>query len=153
MIRSIIALALLSSTPLFAADDLTEEKRLSSEYLLKMAAEAGARTLDQGVVLRPLFESNSGTYPDASSTVQVSYLLTDREGRTIEESLSSDQVVEFPLAKLISCWKIALPQIAIGSFYKISCPSDTAYGDQGAGGVIKPGAALTFRVNLYGIRP
>jgi FKBP-type peptidyl-prolyl cis-trans isomerase len=135
------------------ADDLAEEKRLSSEYLAQMAAEPGTRPLEAGVLLRPLFDSHSGRYPTATDTVQVGYLLTDREGKTLDESITADEIATFPLGKLIRCWQIALPKVAVGSFYKLSCPSDTAYGDQGITDLIKGGAALTFRVTLYGIAP
>jgi FKBP-type peptidyl-prolyl cis-trans isomerase FkpA len=135
-------------------DDLAKEKELSAVFLLNMAKEPNAQTVERGVVIRPIFKSTSEIYPNLTDNVAVSYYLSDREGKLIEESLSSDEIVEFPLMKLIACWQIALPKMSVGSFYKISCPSDTAYGDRGAGdGLIKPGAALSFRVTLFGTKP
>jgi FKBP-type peptidyl-prolyl cis-trans isomerase FkpA/FKBP-type peptidyl-prolyl cis-trans isomerase FklB len=154
-ILSLLTFSLFASSSAFAtpADDLAQEKQLSSAYLEKMATEANAKTIEQGIVIRPIYESNSGQFAKATDTVKVSYHLVDREGNVVDESITSDELAVFPLNKLIKCWQIAIPQISIGSFYKITCPSDVAYGDKGTGdGAIKGGAALTFRLTVYGIQ-
>lgn len=134
------------------ATDLETEKKLSAEYLAKMAAEKDATVIEQGVVVRPLLVGTSTIYPTVNDQVKVVYHLVDRTGQVIDESITSDEVVQFPLSKLILCWRLAVPKMSVGSYYKISCPSDTAYGDNGAGdGVIKGGAALTFRIALFGV--
>lgn len=160
MSKVIVLVSLFISTLAFATDpannaaaQLAEEKRLGAEYLTKMATEKDATVIEQGVVLRPLFISGATQYPTVTDTVKVSYHLTDREGKLIEESLTSDEAIEFPLNRLIKCWQVAIPKMSVGSFYKISCPSDAAYGDKGAGTDIKPGAALTFRVILHSTKP
>lgn len=135
-----------------AEEDLVQEKKLSAAYLEKMAQETNAQTLDRGIVIRPIFIGDSTTHPVVTDTVSVTYHLVDREGKVVDESITADEVIVFPLAKLIQCWQIAVPHMTIGSFYKISCPSDTAYGDKGVEGVIKPGAALTFRLSLFAIQ-
>jgi FKBP-type peptidyl-prolyl cis-trans isomerase FkpA len=145
--------ALLLSAIASAQSDLEKEKQLSSEYLAKVALEPKAQVIEGGVVLRPLFVSDTSRYPTVADTVIVSYHLSDREGKLIEESLSEDEAFAFPLPRLIKCWQYALPKIAVGSFYKITCPSDTAYGDKGTkDGSIKGGAAITFRVTLFGVQ-
>lgn len=133
-------------------EDIAEEKKLSAVYLQNMADEANAKVIEQGIVLRPIFESGSGKFAQVTDTVKVSYHLVDREGKVIDESITGDELAVFPLNKLIKCWQTAIPQISIGSFYKVSCPSDVAYGDKGTSdGAIKGGAALTFRLTVYGI--
>jgi FKBP-type peptidyl-prolyl cis-trans isomerase FkpA len=145
-------LLLLACVPAFASD-LETEKKLSAEYLARMAQEPGAQVLEQGVVIRPIFNSGGTVFPKITDQVQVSYHLVDRESRVLDESVTSDELAVFPLSRLITCWQIALPKIPVGSFYKVSCPSSTAYGDGGAGdGAIKGGAALTFRLTLYGVK-
>ena len=131
--------------------DLEREKKLSAQYLKKMEQEAGAMKLEQGVVLRPIFVGSSDSYPLVEDKVSVLYHLMDRDGKLIQESLSSDQMLDFPLNRLIVCWKLALPKMPVGSWFKLSCPSDTAYGDRGAGDDIKPGAAITFRIFVAGV--
>lgn len=135
------------------ATDLALEKQASAEYLLTMASEPDAKVIEQGIVMRPIFESGSTEFAQPTDTVKVSYHLVDREGKVVDESITADELAVFPLDKLIKCWQIAIPKISFGSFYKISCPSDVAYGDKGAGGgQIKPGAALTFRITVFGIQ-
>lgn len=142
---------LFLSPSVFAQSDLEKEKKLSSEYLAKMATEPGAEVIDMGIVIRPIFISPSAKYPKLENTVTVSYHLADREGNLIEESLTGDEAISFPLGRLIKCWQYAIPKMSVGSFYKITCPSDSAYGDKGTNdGSIKGGAALTFRVTLFG---
>lgn len=147
----LISAALLFGALASAQTDLEKEKALSAEYLTKMAAEANAQVVDMGVVLRPIFNATSEKFPTVEDTVTVNYHLMDREGKLIEESISSDETISFPLARLIKCWQVAIPKMSVGSFYKITCPSDSAYGDRGTkDGSIKGGAAITFRVTLFG---
>ena len=133
-----------------APTELEVEKKLSAEYLAKMAQEPDATVIDQGIVMRPLFISPSTEFPQPTDVVRVVYHLVDRKGVVIDESLTADEVIEFPLNKLIKCWQIAVPKISYGSYYKVSCPSEVAYGDKGVDNVIKPGAALTFRLMIFG---
>jgi FKBP-type peptidyl-prolyl cis-trans isomerase FkpA len=127
------------------------EKCLSGEYLKTMSAEKGATVVAGGIVVRPIFTNATGAHPLMTDTVTVGYYLTDREGKLIEETTTGDELATFPLGKLIQCWKTAIPMMSVGSIYKITCPSDTAYGDKGAGTDIKGGAALTFRITLFDI--
>lgn len=130
--------------------DLERERRLSAEYVELMAQEDGAVQIEEGIVLRPIYHHEGTDRPALADTVKVIYHLMNREGVLIEESLSSDEVLAFPLSRLIQCWKLAVPQMTFGSIYKVTCPTDTAYGDRGAGDDIAPGAALTFRIVLLG---
>lgn len=41
---------------------------------------------------------------------------------------------------MIECWDVGFSQMSIGQKAKLFCPSDTAYGPRGAGGVIPPNA-------------
>lgn len=144
----------LVSMPSFAGDseELAKEKKASAAYMARMLEEPHAVTIGEGVVIRPIYVNLTDQFAHSTDTVQVAYHLVDREGKVIDESLTADALAIFPLSKLIKCWQIAIPRIAFGSLYKVSCPSDTAYGDKGAGdGLIKPGAALTFRITMFGI--
>lgn len=153
-------LILLLATLTFSAlgqtseSDLKKEKRLSQVFLEKMANEKNAQLLRDGVIIKPILELNTGDYAYQESTIYASYHLSSRLGKEIETSLSSDNVLKYDLGKLINCWKIAVPEISVGSVFKVSCPSDTAYGDKGiveANGrvIIKGGAALVFRIALH----
>lgn len=141
-----------SSNNSFDDGDLDKEKALSAAYVAEMAKEADAEIIEGGVVLRPIYKSKSEVYPTIESTVHVIYHLVNRDGVFIEGSIDADEDVSFPLNKLISCWQLAVPKMSVGSLYKITCPSDAAYGDKGSkDGSIKGGMALTFRVALLAV--
>jgi FKBP-type peptidyl-prolyl cis-trans isomerase FkpA len=146
-------LVLTFSNWAFADDgDLEKEKALSAAYVAEMAKEPSAEIIDEGVVLRPIYKSKSDVYPTVDSTVHVIYHLVNRDGQFIEGSIDADEDVSFPLNKLIKCWKVGIPKMSVGSLYKITCPSDAAYGDKGSkDGTIKGGMALTFRVALLAV--
>lgn len=151
---ALIATLTISPAQATPADDLAQEKKLSEIYIHQMAMEPNTQVIESGIVLRPIFESGSNQFAKVTDTVKVAYHLVDREGKVVDESITSDELAVFPLNKLIKCWQMAIPKISIGSFYKVTCPSDVAYGDKGAGnGAIKPGAALTFRLTVFGIQP
>jgi FKBP-type peptidyl-prolyl cis-trans isomerase FkpA len=155
--------SLVFSTSAFAASsacnatgtgaDLANEKCLSQAYLTAMAAETDATVVAGGIVMRPLFLNSQGAHPEVSDTVTVGYALTDRTGKLLEETSTGDDLATFSLDGLIACWRTAIPKMTVGSLYKITCPSDTAYGDAGAGdGEIKGGTALTFRITLFAVQ-
>lgn len=128
--------------------ELEKEKKLSAQYLAKMQNEQNATVLKEGVILKPIFTSSSLSFPKPKETLSFAYNLFDREEKLLEESFSKDLLHKAKMSKFLRCWQIALPKIPVGSMAKISCPSDTAWGDVGVPGHLKPGAAVTFRVFL-----
>jgi FKBP-type peptidyl-prolyl cis-trans isomerase FkpA len=53
--------------------------------------------------------------------------------------------------QVIPGWEEGLTGMTVGSVRQIVIPPDQAYGEQGAGDVIPPGATLTFEVELLEI--
>jgi FKBP-type peptidyl-prolyl cis-trans isomerase FkpA len=128
------------------------EKTASTEYVTKMAAEPGATTGKGGYVVRTLTEG-TGASPTAMDTVKVHYHGTLRDGTVFDSSVQRGEPAEFPLNGVIPCWTFALQEMKVGGKYKLTCPSDIAYGDRGSPPVIKPGAALTFEIELLSVTP
>ena len=52
---------------------------------------------------------------------------------------------------MIKGWTEALQRMPVGSKWRLFIPADLAYGAEGAGGLIPPGATLVFEVSLVGI--
>lgn len=155
----LLCLVLLLSFSCFSQEnELEKEKKLSRDYLQKMSMEEEAIVADRGVIIRPIYEA--GKSPKTPSClddeVLTTYDLITRSQYYSERSLISDLLLKGRLGLFIDCWKIALQYMYVHDVYKISCPSDTAYGDYGyvdehGNQVIKGGEALSFRVILHDV--
>jgi FKBP-type peptidyl-prolyl cis-trans isomerase FkpA len=126
-----------------------EEKELSAAFAEEIAAEEGAERLESGVIFVPITQGD-GASPTASDTVSVHYHGTLRDGSVFDSSVESGMPARFPLNGVIPCWTEGVQMLQVGGKAKLLCPSDTAYGDQGAG-PIPPGASLLFEVELLEI--
>lgn len=114
------------------------------------AAGAAPVTLPSGLVYDSLKEG-SGVSPSASSRVRVHYRGTLADGKEFDSSYSRGAPSEFPLNRVIPCWTEAVQRMKPGGKARLTCPPGIAYGDRGAGGVIPPGATLTFEVELIDV--
>jgi FKBP-type peptidyl-prolyl cis-trans isomerase len=126
------------------------EKKEALNYLAKMKKEEGAEVLASGVIFQNVKEGE-GEMPAADSMVKVHYHGTLRSGEVFDSSVDRGSPATFPLNRVIPCWTEAVQKIKVGGKAKVTCPSDKAYGDRGAPPKIKPGAALTFDIELLEI--
>ena len=53
---------------------------------------------------------------------------------------------------VIQGWDEGITGMRVGGRRRLTIPAHKAYGDRGAGGVIKPGETLVFVVDLVGVR-
>jgi FKBP-type peptidyl-prolyl cis-trans isomerase FkpA len=128
------------------------EKKESAAYLEKMAAEPGATKGESGYVVRTLTEG-TGKSPGPADTVSVHYHGTLRDGTVFDSSVERGTPASFPLDRVIPCWTQSLQTMKVGGKYKLTCPSDIAYGDRGSLPNIKPGATLTFEIEMFDVQP
>lgn len=138
---------------------LAEERRKSAgeknvkagqEYLAKAAAEKGAVKLPSGVIYKEL-KAGSGKSPAASDTVKVHYRGTLINGTEFDSSYRRNEPTSFPLNGVIKCWTEGVQKIKVGGKARLVCPSDTAYGERGAGPNIPPNSTLIFEVELLSV--
>ncbi len=92
-----------------------------------------------------------GESPELSSRVKVHYHGTLIDGTVFDSSVERGQAIDFPVSGVIAGWTEALQLMSPGAKYKLYIPHNLAYGEQGAGGVIQPYAALIFEVELLEI--
>ncbi|OGR46520.1 MAG: hypothetical protein A2021_00615 [Elusimicrobia bacterium GWF2_52_66] len=126
------------------------EKEKGKNFLKKMAKKKGAIKLPSGVVYIPV-KSGKGSGPKATDTVKVHYHGTFPEGKVFDSSVDRGTPAEFPLNGVIPCWTEGVQKMKVGGKATLICPSDTAYGDQGAGGAVPGGSTLVFDVELLEI--
>jgi FKBP-type peptidyl-prolyl cis-trans isomerase FklB len=83
--------------------------------------------------------------------VTVHYNGTLLDGTKFDSSYDRGEPATFPVNGVIPGWTEALQLMNVGSSYKLFIPSNLAYGERGAGGVIGPNETLIFDVELLGI--
>ena len=83
--------------------------------------------------------------------VTVHYHGTLRDGTVFDSSVDRGEPTTFALNRVIQCWTEGLQRMKVGGKATLVCPAPIAYGDRGAGSLIKPGAALKFEVELLAI--
>ena len=78
----------------------------------------------------------------------------DEGGEQFDASWDRGDPLEFRLGvgMVIQGWDEGIAGMKVGGRRRLTIPAHKAYGDRGAGGVIKPGATLVFVVDLVGVR-
>ena len=119
-------------------------------YLAENAAKEGVITTESGLQYE-IMNSGSGAKPTAADQVTVHYhgMLTD--GTVFDSSVDRGEPAQFGVTQVIPGWIEALQLMSVGDKWKLTIPSELAYGDRGAGGLIGPGATLVFEVELIEI--
>ncbi len=123
-----------------------KEKEAGQAYCDEQAAEEGAEKLASGLVFKRIAEGD-GASPGPADSVKVHYHGTLRDGSVFDSTRDKDPI-QFALNGVIPCFSEGLQMMKVGGKAKLTCPSDIAYGDRGRPGSIRPGAALTFEVEL-----
>ena len=116
--------------------------------LAAAAKESGASVSAAGVVYKSI-KDGTGASPKASDSVKVNYRGTFPDGKEFDASRGTP--ISFQLNRVIPCWTEGVQKMKVGGKAKLTCPSATAYGPRGAGGVIPPNATLVFEVELLAV--
>jgi FKBP-type peptidyl-prolyl cis-trans isomerase FklB len=132
------------------AEKSAQANEAGTAYLAENAVKEGVKTTESGLQYEVLVSGN-GAKPTTNDEVTVHYhgMLTD--GTVFDSSVDRGEPAKFGVTQVIKGWTEALQLMSIGDKWKLTIPSDLAYGDQGAGGMIGPGATLVFEVELLGI--
>jgi len=137
-----------------------EKERLMVEYGSQI--EAGRKFLGEnskaeGVVMLPsglqykVITQGTGATPGPEDIVKVQYTGTTISGTKFDSSYDRGEPASFKVTNVIRGWVEGLQLMQEGSKYMLYIPSDLAYGERGAGNIIKPFETLIFEVELLEI--
>ena len=95
----------------------------------------------------------SGAKAKAGDAATVHYTGWLMDGTKFDSSVDRGLPFEFAIGAgdVIEGWDKGVVGMKVGGKRTLIIPADMAYGDQGAGGVIPPGATLKFEVELLGL--
>ena len=119
-------------------------------YLQENAKREGIIVRPSGLQIR-IITRGTGDLPELTSTVVVHYEGRLVDGTIFDSSYERGKPTNFGIDDVIKGWTEALILMQVGSIWEISIPASIAYGDEGAGDAIPPGATLIFKVELLAI--
>ena len=114
-------------------------------------AQAAPVTTASGVVYESLHEGR-GISPKPGDTVKVHYRGIAADGREIDSSYQRGEPADFPLNRVIPCWREGLQLMKEGGKAKLSCPPATTYGMRGSSALIPSNTTMQFEIELLSVR-
>ncbi|NOX33682.1 MAG: FKBP-type peptidyl-prolyl cis-trans isomerase [Deltaproteobacteria bacterium] len=127
-----------------------KNRDMGKKFLEKNKKKKGVVTLPSGLQYEVLTEGD-GPFPKATDTIECNYRGTLIDGTVFDSSYQRGKPASFQVNGVIQGWIEALQKMRVGSKWILYVPPELAYGDRGAGSVIKPGATLIFEVEVLGI--
>jgi FKBP-type peptidyl-prolyl cis-trans isomerase len=134
----------------FMAGKIKAVKDSGQNFLEENKKRPGVVTLPDGMQYE-IIKKGTGPMPKAEDTVKANYIGTLLDGKEFDNSYKRGEPLTIPVSGVIRGWTEALQLMPVGSTWKLFIPSDLAYGDRGAGGVIPGGATLIFTIELLDI--
>ncbi|MGN6248242.1 MAG: FKBP-type peptidyl-prolyl cis-trans isomerase [Ginsengibacter sp.] len=134
----------------YMAKKIKAVKDSGQQFLAENKKKPGIVTLPDGLQYE-IIKKGTGPVPTAQDTVKANYIGTLIDGKEFDNSYKRGEPLTIPVTGVIKGWTEALQMMPVGSTWKLYIPSDLAYGDRGAGGVIPGGATLIFTIELLDI--
>jgi len=132
------------------AAKLAEEKAALKKIVDTLSKDAvSVETTDSGLTIIKTFAGN-GNAPVAGKEVKVHYRGKLLSGKVFDSSFERGEPIAFPVGvgRVIPGWDEGIMKLVVGDKATLVIPSELAYGERGAGGVIPPNADLIFDVEL-----
>ena len=101
-----------------------------------------------------MVEEGQGVNPVQEQVVSVHYTGYLTDGTIFDSSVGRGEPLAFNIGKgmVIPGWDEGIKLLSVGSKARLIIPSDLAYGERGAGGIIPSNATLIFDVELLEIK-
>lgn len=127
-----------------------ENLKTGQEFLAKALERPEVNKVEGSEVLFEILRDAKGEKPTLEDQVTVHYVGTLIDGTEFDSSVSRGKPSTFGLQRLIKGWQQAIPQMTVGSKWKLYIPSDLAYGAQSKP-TIPANSALIFEIELIEI--
>ena len=128
-----------------------KNKADGAKFLEENKTKEGVKVTASGLQYKILKTGTGTVSPKDTNTVKVHYVGNLLDGTEFDSSVKRGQPAEFPLNQVIKGWTEGVQLMHVGDKYQFFIPSELAYGDNGAGQLIGPGATLIFEVELLEI--
>ena len=119
----------------------------AAKFFEENGKKEGVVTTESGLQYK-IVRAGNGVKPVANSDVKVCYEGKLLDGTVFDSSYERNDTVSFNLNQVIKGWGEGLTYCEEGGEILLWIPSELAYGERGAGGLIGPGSALNFKVEL-----
>jgi FKBP-type peptidyl-prolyl cis-trans isomerase len=128
----------------------TELREKEAKFLEENAGRPNVQQTASGLQY-VILEEGSGPKPEATDTVRVHYEGALTNGTIFDSSYQREEPEEIPLDMVIFGWAEGIMLMNVGGKHQVYIPSNLAYGERGAGGVIPPFSTLVFTIELLDI--
>ena len=154
MFRKLIICAAAALSLAGCHKTLPDQSAQAKAFLAQNARQPGVHVLPDGLQYKVVRSGPAdGLRPQPGDEVKVNYEGKLVDGAVFDSSYQRGVPAAMPLKGLIKGWQEALTLMRPGDEWILYVPPALGYGDQGAGGVIPPNAALIFRIELIGVLP
>lgn len=130
-----------------------EEEELAKQKELLDSVAAGYDETPSGLRYQ-ILQKGDGKQATKGATVSVHYKGQLLDGTVFDSSYKRKQPIDFTIGvgQVIAGWDEGIQLLNVGSKARLVIPSNLAYGEAGAGGVIPPNATLIFDVELMDVK-
>ena len=129
------------------AEAADKNKAAGEAYLAKNSTKAGVMKLDNGVQYE-IMKEGDGPKPAATDKVQLHYHGTTVDGKVFDSSVDKGEPITHSASGFVKGFNAAVQAMPVGSKWKVTIPSDLAYGMSGPLG---PNQTLVFEIELLDI--
>ncbi|NTU59839.1 MAG: FKBP-type peptidyl-prolyl cis-trans isomerase [Deltaproteobacteria bacterium] len=120
-------------------------------FLEANRGKEGVVTLESGLQYKVL-RQGEGPKPTLGQLVEVHYRGTHLDGTEFDNTYEKQESVQLPVGTMIKGWTEALLLMPVGSKWQLFVPAGLAYGENGLGTRIGPGATLLFELELLAVK-